>query len=101
MTLFLATTIPMSSLYLIYKGLYWFLIPHLSVVFHDTFAYVVGFMLGRTPLIMLAPRKTWEGFLGGTFFNLILTYYTSEWLAQYPYLTCPQESLSASIFSSV
>lgn len=75
--------------------------PHLSVIFHDTFSYAIGFMLGKTPLIMLAPRKTWEGFIGGLVFNLILTYYVSEWLAGFSYLTCSQESLTTSIFSSL
>ena len=28
-------------------------------------AYVFGFFFGRTPLIKLSPKKTWEGFIGG------------------------------------
>lgn len=87
--LMMVYTIPSSSLYLIYKGLYWFLIPHLSVIFNDTFAYLFGFMFGRTPLFMLAPRKTWEGFIGGLLFNLVLTFIASDKLALFPYLTCP------------
>ncbi|KAF1741208.1 hypothetical protein MXB_4102 [Myxobolus squamalis] len=32
---------------------------------NDTFAYIVGITIGRTPLIKLSPKKTWEGFIGG------------------------------------
>jgi phosphatidate cytidylyltransferase len=28
-------------------------------------AYFFGFFFGRTPLIKLSPKKTWEGFVGG------------------------------------
>jgi phosphatidate cytidylyltransferase len=54
-----------SLVYNIYKGLYWFLFPALCVVCNDIFAYIFGFFLGKTPLIKLSPKKTWEGFIGG------------------------------------
>ncbi len=39
---------------------------------NDTFAYLVGLTLGRTPLVpYISPRKTWEGFWGGAFFVVI------------------------------
>jgi phosphatidate cytidylyltransferase len=28
-------------------------------------AYMFGFFFGKTPLIKLSPKKTWEGFIGG------------------------------------
>jgi CDP-diglyceride synthetase len=30
------------------------------VVINDVMAYMFGFFLGRTPLIQLSPKKTWE-----------------------------------------
>lgn len=32
---------------------------------NDTMAYVVGSLIGRTPLSPISPKKTWEGTLGG------------------------------------
>lgn len=45
-----------------------FLIAFLALLWiYDTFAYLVGFTLGRTPLVSyISPKKTWEGFWGGT-----------------------------------
>lgn len=35
-------------------------------------AYVFGTLCGRTPLIKLSPKKTWEGFIGGGLATIIL-----------------------------
>ena len=37
----------------------------MMVVVNDVMAYMWGFAIGRTPLIQLSPKKTWEGFIGG------------------------------------
>lgn len=46
------------------------------IVINDVWAYVFGFFFGRTPLIKLSPKKTWEGFIGGglatVFFGLLV-----------------------------
>jgi phosphatidate cytidylyltransferase len=34
-------------------------------------AYMFGFFFGRTPLIKLSPKKTWEGFIGGAISTVI------------------------------
>ena len=34
-------------------------------------AYMFGFFFGRTPLIKLSPKKTWEGFIGGAFATVV------------------------------
>jgi CDP-diglyceride synthetase len=49
----------------IFEGLIWFVLPSSLVICNDIFAYVFGFFFGRTPLIRLSPKKTWEGFIGG------------------------------------
>ena len=39
--------------------------PIMMVIINDVMAYMFGFFMGRTPLIQLSPKKTWEGFIGG------------------------------------
>ena len=41
------------------------ILPCSLIIINDTFAYLFGFFFGRTRLIKLSPKKTWEGFLGG------------------------------------
>ena len=35
------------------------------IIINDVMAYMFGFFFGRTPLIKLSPKKTWEGYVGG------------------------------------
>ena len=52
--------------------------PIMMVIINDVMAYMFGFFMGRTPLIKLSPKKTWEGFIGGgistVFMSLGLAY---------------------------
>lgn len=36
-----------------------------SIWINDTMAYVVGSLIGKTPLSPISPKKTWEGTVGG------------------------------------
>jgi phosphatidate cytidylyltransferase len=36
-----------------------------SIWINDTMAYLVGSMIGKTPLSAISPKKTWEGTIGG------------------------------------
>jgi phosphatidate cytidylyltransferase len=36
-----------------------------SIWINDTMAYIVGSLMGRTPLSAISPKKTWEGTIGG------------------------------------
>ena len=36
-----------------------------SIWINDTMAYMVGSLIGKTPLSKISPKKTWEGTLGG------------------------------------
>ena len=38
----------------------------------DTYAYIGGMLIGRRPLTSISPKKTWEGFLVGTFFGTLI-----------------------------
>nr|CAG4643893.1 EOG090X04NQ [Lepidurus arcticus] len=75
----------------IFEGLIWFIVPVSMIVCNDVMAYMFGFFFGKTPLIKLSPKKTWEGFIGGgvatIFFGLLISY----WLCQFPYFVCPIE----------
>uniref|UniRef100_G1RD60 Phosphatidate cytidylyltransferase n=1 Tax=Nomascus leucogenys TaxID=61853 RepID=G1RD60_NOMLE len=55
----------------LFEGMIWFLVPISSVICNDITAYLFGFFFGRTPLIKLSPKKTWEGFIGGFFSTVV------------------------------
>jgi len=55
----------------IFQGLIWFFLPASAVAINDAFAYFCGVFFGKTPLIKLSPKKTWEGFIGGWIFTMI------------------------------
>lgn len=47
---------------------------------NDSFAYVVGKMLGKTKLFpLVSPKKTWEGCFGGYFFALLTAYFLAKY----------------------
>jgi phosphatidate cytidylyltransferase len=69
--------IPTFILYNLYKGIYWFVFPQLCVIVNDIFAYLFGITFGKTPLIKLSPKKTWEGFIGGMFSTFIFAFAVS------------------------
>lgn len=65
----------MLMLFNLHEGLCWFVLPTLLIISNDIFAYLVGYFFGKTKLIELSPKKTWEGYIGGavvTFFVSIL-----------------------------
>jgi len=75
-----------------FEGLIWFIVPVSMIVINDVMAYLVGICFGRTPLIKLSPKKTWEGFIGGGCLTIILGGFISYFLCQYEFFVCPIES---------
>lgn len=45
-----------------------------SIWINDTMAYLVGSLIGKTPLSAISPKKTWEGTLGGIVLAVVLMY---------------------------
>ena len=39
------------------QGLIWYVMPMFIITINDIMAYMVGFFIGRTPLIKLSPKK--------------------------------------------
>ena len=53
-----------------------FVIPLLIIVaiwINDTMAYIVGSLIGKTPLSSISPKKTWEGTIGGMLLSVLVT----------------------------
>ena len=65
--------------------LYRFLLPASLIVINDIAAYLFGFFLGRTPLIKLSPKKTWEGFIGASV-TTIISAFLVRWKPWFMYL---------------
>uniref|UniRef100_A0A3P9PVR7 Phosphatidate cytidylyltransferase n=1 Tax=Poecilia reticulata TaxID=8081 RepID=A0A3P9PVR7_POERE len=68
-----------------------FIVPISCVICNDIMAYMFGFFFGRTPLIKLSPKKTWEGFIGGLFATIVFGIMLSYVMAGYRYFVCPVE----------
>jgi len=46
-------------------GMVWYIFSMSIITVNDIMAYMAGFFAGCTPLIVLSPKKTVEGFIGG------------------------------------
>ncbi|MFZ1264494.1 MAG: phosphatidate cytidylyltransferase, partial [Chitinophagaceae bacterium] len=42
-----------------------------SIWINDTMAYIVGSLIGKTPLSKVSPKKTWEGTIGGVILSVL------------------------------
>jgi phosphatidate cytidylyltransferase len=43
-----------------------------SIWINDTMAYIVGSLIGKTPLSKISPKKTWEGTIGGIILAVVV-----------------------------
>ncbi|XP_077249804.1 phosphatidate cytidylyltransferase 1-like [Tasmannia lanceolata] len=78
----------------IFEGIFWFLLPASLIVINDIAAYIFGFFFGRTPLIKLSPKKTWEGFIGASVATIFSAFVLANVLGRFQWLTCPRKDLS-------
>ncbi|BHF82427.1 phosphatidate cytidylyltransferase [Sparganum proliferum] len=90
-TLLLIVTSSHLMIQSIFDGLIWFLIPTAMVISNDIMAYIFGMMLGKTPLIKLSPKKTWEGFIGGGISSMLLGILFSLAVIDNKHFICPIE----------
>ncbi|XP_014873972.1 phosphatidate cytidylyltransferase 1-like, partial [Poecilia latipinna] len=75
----------------LFEGMIWYIVPISIVICNDIMAYLFGFFFGRTPLIKLSPKKTWEGFIGGFFSTVVFGFILAYLLSQFQYFVCPVE----------
>ncbi|KAL7981245.1 hypothetical protein Chor_002141 [Crotalus horridus] len=75
----------------LFEGMIWFIVPISCVICNDIMAYMFGFFFGRTPLIKLSPKKTWEGFIGGCFATVVFGLLLSYLMSGYRCFICPVE----------
>ncbi|GJT85005.1 phosphatidate cytidylyltransferase 1-like protein [Tanacetum coccineum] len=78
----------------IFEGIFWFLLPASLIVINDIAAYFFGFFFGKTPLIKLSPKKTWEGFIGASVTTIISAFVLANFMGRFHWLTCPRKDLS-------
>jgi phosphatidate cytidylyltransferase len=46
-----------------------------SIWTNDTMAYIVGSLIGKTPLSKISPKKTWEGTIGGLVLCVVVVWF--------------------------
>uniref|UniRef100_A0A8C4RGP4 Phosphatidate cytidylyltransferase n=1 Tax=Erpetoichthys calabaricus TaxID=27687 RepID=A0A8C4RGP4_ERPCA len=90
-TLLIVVTQSHLIIHNLFEGMIWFIVPISCVICNDIMAYMFGFFFGRTPLIKLSPKKTWEGFIGGFFSTVVFGLLLSYVMAGYRYFVCPVE----------
>lgn len=78
MILFVVFTQSAFTVANVYEGILWFLLPVALIIINDISAYLVGFFFGRTPLIKLSPKKTWEGFMGASVITMAAAFLVSR-----------------------
>uniref|UniRef100_A0A669E3F8 Phosphatidate cytidylyltransferase n=1 Tax=Oreochromis niloticus TaxID=8128 RepID=A0A669E3F8_ORENI len=90
-TLLIVVTQSHLIIHNLFEGMIWFIVPISCVICNDIMAYMFGFFFGRTPLIKLSPKKTWEGFIGGFFSTIVFGIMLSYVMAGCRYFVCPVE----------
>lgn len=53
---------------------------------NDTMAYIVGSLIGKTPLSAISPKKTWEGTIGGAVLAIIAVTMIGHFLMDMNYI---------------
>ncbi|MEJ7914154.1 MAG: phosphatidate cytidylyltransferase, partial [Chitinophagaceae bacterium] len=66
----LSTTIPLLTIFTLWVN--------------DTGAYIVGSLIGKTPLSAISPKKTWEGTIGGAIVAVVAMCITAWLTARLP-----------------
>lgn len=56
----------------------------LTLWINDTMAYIVGSLIGKTPLSPISPKKTWEGTIGGIILAVVVVSLIALWTGRFP-----------------
>ena len=51
-----------------------------AIWINDTMAYIIGSLIGKTPLTSWSPKKTWEGTIGGILVSVSLIYFAAKFM---------------------
>ena len=71
-----------------------------AIWINDTMAYLIGSMIGKTPLTSWSPKKTWEGTVGGILVSVTLMFLVGKltWGANWELLVI---LLATAIFGTI
>jgi len=78
-------------------GMVWYIFSMCIITINDIAAYMFGFFLGSTPLTVLSPKKTVEGFVGGGLVTMLLGPLFGLLLLSYPSILCPVNEYSLQV----
>ena len=73
----------------LHHGIIWYIFSMSIITINDIAAYMCGFFFGSTPLIVLSPKKTVEGFIGGGLITVSVAPMYANFLQQLSSITCP------------
>jgi len=82
----------------------YYVLPMLVIVsiwINDTMAYMVGSFIGKTPLSVVSPKKTWEGTIGGALLAVLAVVLLGRTLTNLSYLTLVIVSATAAITGTI
>ena len=68
---------------------------------NDTMAYIVGSLIGKTPLSPISPKKTWEGTIGGALLAVVAVVLLGKMLTGLSYQTLVIVSTTAAITGTI
>ncbi len=72
-----------------------------SIWINDTMAYIVGSLIGKTPLSPVSPKKTWEGTIGGAILAVVVVTLTGVYAFSFPAKILVAISLTAAVMGTI
>jgi phosphatidate cytidylyltransferase len=71
-----------------------------SIWINDTMAYIVGSLIGKTPLTSISPKKTWEGTIGGVLLCVIAISFGGSAIGYYSFTNWLIMALCCAVFGT-
>ncbi|XP_023322906.1 phosphatidate cytidylyltransferase 1 [Eurytemora carolleeae] len=81
-------------LHTLQHGMVWYIFAMSIITINDISAYMCGFFFGSRSLIVVSPKKTVEGYVGGGLLTIMLGPSYGFLLLQFPSILCPTGGLS-------